>query len=223
MAMKKLTVFGFVASFTWIAFFAVILWLKADAAADLDLNEWGDFLAGATAPLALMWIVIGYFLQGEELRLNTDALKLQQQELKNQVAETAILAANSERQAAAAEQMVSATLEDKRRAALKELADALPIFRSVGGTQTGARLRTTIRNAGATISELSAISENKGVTVEIVPKAVFESGTEGKLKIEGATAFPLAFTISFTDRLGRKHTKRYEMSLPHQLHETPAV
>lgn len=147
--MKKLTIFGFVVSIVWAVFFVMILAFKADAVAELDLNEWGDFLAGATAPLALMWIVIGYFLQGEELRLNTEALKMQQHELKNQVGEIAILAANSERQAAAAEQMVSATIESKQWAALKELADALPIFRAFGGTQSGASLRTHIRNAGA--------------------------------------------------------------------------
>lgn len=51
-------------------------------AADLTLNEWGDFIAGAFAPLAFFWLVVGYFQQGEELGQNTQALRLQAQELK---------------------------------------------------------------------------------------------------------------------------------------------
>lgn len=220
--MKKLKYFGFIGSFAWLGTFALILLFKADDLSRLTLNEWGDFLSGVTAPLALMWVVIGYFLQGEELRLNTEALKSQQQELKNQVAETAVLAANSERQAVAAEQMASATLEEKQRIAIKEIADSLPIFRPVDGTQSGASLRTKIRNAGATVSALTTTAENSAITVTITPKDVFEGGAEGKLRIEGATAFPLFFTISFTDKYGRSHTKRYEMLRPHQLREIPS-
>lgn len=37
----------------------------------------GSFLEGAFAPLAFLWLVIGYFLQKKELRQNTDAMKMQ--------------------------------------------------------------------------------------------------------------------------------------------------
>ena len=80
--MKKLTVVGFSLSGLWIlgAFFlAIVLW---DTSKDMSLNEWGDFLAGSVAPLALLWLVIGYFQQGEELRFNTETLRLQQEELR---------------------------------------------------------------------------------------------------------------------------------------------
>jgi len=48
----------------------------------LTPNEFGDFLAGAFGPLALAWLVFGYFQQGIELRQNTRALNLQAEELK---------------------------------------------------------------------------------------------------------------------------------------------
>lgn len=51
------------------------------------LNEWGDYLAGAFSPLAFLWLIMGYKQQGEELKQNTDALRLQAQELQNSVAE----------------------------------------------------------------------------------------------------------------------------------------
>ncbi|WP_342063901.1 hypothetical protein Q7574_08360 [Acinetobacter pittii] len=55
--------------------------------AKLKLNEKGDFLAGALSPLGFLWLVFGYIQQGQELKLNTEALKIQAEELKNAVYE----------------------------------------------------------------------------------------------------------------------------------------
>ena len=52
-----------------------------------NLNEFGDFIAGAFAPLAFFWLVRGYYQQGKELQQNTEALNLQAQELQNSVQE----------------------------------------------------------------------------------------------------------------------------------------
>jgi hypothetical protein len=70
------------AVFTW--------WLIGDRFPTLrvmDLNEVGDFLAGAFGPLAILWLVLGFFQQGIELRQGTDALRLQAKELNNSVAQ----------------------------------------------------------------------------------------------------------------------------------------
>lgn len=45
-------------------------------------DELGGFLEGSFAPLAFLWLVIGYFLQREELRQNTDALRAQAKEIQ---------------------------------------------------------------------------------------------------------------------------------------------
>lgn len=65
-----------------------------DSFRTMSPNEVGDLLAGIAGPLAFMWLVYGYFLQGiaikqqaEELRQNTLALKLQHQALVAQVVE----------------------------------------------------------------------------------------------------------------------------------------
>ena len=47
---------------------------------ELQPNEVGDFLAGIFAPIALCWIVLGYYQQAKELRENTDALRKQGEE-----------------------------------------------------------------------------------------------------------------------------------------------
>lgn len=56
---------------------------------ELKLNEKGDFLAGVFSPLAFLWLVYGYLQQGQELKQNTEALRLQAVELKNSVAQQA--------------------------------------------------------------------------------------------------------------------------------------
>ncbi len=43
----------------------------------LRVEHMGSFLEGAFAPLAFLWLVIGYFLQKNELRQNTEAMKMQ--------------------------------------------------------------------------------------------------------------------------------------------------
>lgn len=51
----------------------------------LSSNELGDFLAGTFAPLAFLYLYLGYKNQGEELKQNTEALRLQAIELSNSV------------------------------------------------------------------------------------------------------------------------------------------
>lgn len=219
--MKYLTRIGFGITAVWLTAFVGALIAKLDSVGALDLNEWGDFLAGFTAPLALIWIVIGYFLQGEELRLNTEALKAQQEELKRQVAETAILAANSDRQAKAAEQMAFISRDESERSRLKELADAQPVFRASGGQQTGGRVDTDITNSGATITNITVSTKEPGIHIEFTPTDVLEERAQGRLQIHGASRFPLIFSMAYTDRLGKSHVKHFDMLRPHVLSERP--
>lgn len=48
----------------------------------INLNEFGDFIAGTFAPLAFFWLVRGFYQQGKGLEQNSDALKMQATELE---------------------------------------------------------------------------------------------------------------------------------------------
>lgn len=59
-------------------------WYKFTA---LEPNEWGDFFAGVFAPLAFLWLVLGFFLQSKELRESKIALLAQATASKEQAKE----------------------------------------------------------------------------------------------------------------------------------------
>ena len=72
---------GLVATVVWIVFCVLAAWGDVVAAgitktgAALTLNEWGDFIAGTVAPVAFFWLILGYMQQGDELAMNTAALR----------------------------------------------------------------------------------------------------------------------------------------------------
>jgi hypothetical protein len=78
---------------TWIYLLCIVFYfcwfyiLNFDSLVIISPNELGDTLAGIFAPLAFFWLVFGYYQQGEELKQNTEALKLQAVELENLVME----------------------------------------------------------------------------------------------------------------------------------------
>ena len=78
---------GWAATVLWTLLWGFLLKLKWSDAASMTFNEWGDFFAGVSAPLAFLWLVIGYFQQGEELGQNTKALEQQEEALRLQVKE----------------------------------------------------------------------------------------------------------------------------------------
>lgn len=82
---NRLTTYGVAVSTAWMLVATTIYcnsWTE-----QLQPNAWGDFIAGMSAPLAFMWLVLGFFQQGIELRQNTEALTMQGRELQLQVRE----------------------------------------------------------------------------------------------------------------------------------------
>lgn len=69
--------FGLVVTFVWIGggLLFVISSVGADPDQSLTLGVIGNFLEGAFAPLAFLWLVLGLFMQQRELANNTEVLK----------------------------------------------------------------------------------------------------------------------------------------------------
>jgi hypothetical protein len=87
---KLASALGAVASLLWLVAASYAAFRQLQAPEALPLNAWGDFVAGATAPLAFFWLVLGY-LQ------NTKALREQERALQRQLIESSRIHASLER------------------------------------------------------------------------------------------------------------------------------
>lgn len=77
---------GFIVTSIWMVGI-LLLWILGDLKKPTSLNELGDFLAGAFAPIAFLWLVLGYKQQGKQLEQNTQALEQQEKALHLQIDE----------------------------------------------------------------------------------------------------------------------------------------
>lgn len=95
---RKLGWVGAVATTVYLVVLCILVWGRLPKLFEMELNTVGDFLAGAFGPLAILWLVLGFFQQGIELRQNSDALLLQARELQNSVTQQAELASTAKAQ-----------------------------------------------------------------------------------------------------------------------------
>ncbi|MFY1712892.1 hypothetical protein J3366_15505 [Tritonibacter mobilis] len=83
--MTKMEIFGVLVTIAYLLGVAAFLLCRLAELRQLELNEIGDFLAGSLGPLAIFWLVLGFFQQGAELRNSIQSLDLQTKELKQSV------------------------------------------------------------------------------------------------------------------------------------------
>ena len=89
----------------------------------LPADELGNFLEGAFAPLAFLWLVIGYFLQQKELQQNTKALQAQAIEI-HRSAEQAVIQS---------QKMIESEVHAKQNTFLQIVASVRSQLGSIGG------------------------------------------------------------------------------------------
>lgn len=75
----------------------------------LNPNEIGDLVAGIGSILAFLWLIFGYFQQGQELKENTIALQGQEKQLLEQAKQTKELARFAKAQSEAMNALAQAT------------------------------------------------------------------------------------------------------------------
>lgn len=119
------------ANIGWIAF------------ATQPLENLGNFLEGAFAPLAFLWLVIGYFLQQKELEQNTAALRAQANEIHRTAEQAVIQSQNLAASELHQRQETFLRIADSVRAQLGSIAGLLYIS-SQGGTGTNTATQTEI-------------------------------------------------------------------------------
>jgi hypothetical protein len=147
-----LFLFGVAATVVWLATGIYLMVVRGDHSNLPKPNEWGDIFAGLAAPVAFLWLVLGFLQQGRELQLSTKALELQVTELKNSVEQQQELVKVTREQLAANVAEIERTRQDEIRA-------AAPFFSlSTTGYSSGSdgiRHDLVLVNTGATATELN--------------------------------------------------------------------
>ena len=204
--MKQHTKIGLGVTAAWGFICAGLLIWRLEDVRVMTLNEWGDFLAGLAAPIALLWVVIGYFQHGEEIRLNTKVLKLQQEELRRQVEETATL---------------RGTRRGKRRqlrivrfTKLWQPNRTLPRREASSGGSSPYDCVLNLVNRGATATEIKLHSEGPH-ELAFSPLARWETDHRSELPLRLAQGeeleYLIRFRLEYTDRLHEKRTIECEL------------
>ena len=204
---------GAVVSLAWICIMvgvAVYNWSIAQA---MKPNEWGDFFAGFFAPLAFLWLVLGYLQQGDELQLSTKVLQLQAEELKNSVEQQRELVEvtrqqlNGEREALHLE-----------RLARQEAAKPLFVISNRGSSFSGgtSSFNVTIANAGNTVTQVVGLLDGVGTSpIKLIDNPMFVRLGQESATLSLPTPFPDApaiLSISYLDAYGQPGRCRYSVT-----------
>ena len=186
--------FGVCATAGWLIAGVVIFGFAGDWSQSLKPNEWGDVFAGLFAPVAFLWLVLGFVQQGQELQLSTKALMLQVDELKNAVKHQSELVEVSREQVNASRRQEALAMEQERRAAQPHL-----VLVQAGSSRTGNQIqyKFQLRNAGATAVEVAVHAEER-----IVYRIATLSRDEEKrfdVPFHPLPERPVRFSIRFCD------------------------
>ena len=189
--MTTLTKTGFWLTGTWVLLASLLFYFHLEEALTMPLNAWGGFFAGTTAPLALLWLVIGYFQ-------NTEALKAQQKELNLQTA--------------AIEQIAHVAISDHEQARRK----AQPLLTYAGGSSGSSKnpaYMNVMKMGGGAYNSLLGDEPPNGLHLSPPPR--WESqGDILRLTFNipmGDDFFPFQFSFLYTDCFEHRYEARYEI------------
>ena len=218
--MNKRTLYGTAGTVLWLLVAAALAWSQREAWPCMSLNEWGDFFAGVVAPLAFLWLIIGYLQQGDEVRSNTETLQRQQAALERQVDETAALERRAAEQVKVATERLELARQEAERLRAIDKARTQPVFGFVSGSGTGVTWEMEFRNSGGPAYDLQISIDPPSGSVRITPDFVDRGGV-GKIIVSDVTTFPRTLIVSYVDQYGESGTLRLVLPGPGTFHQGP--
>lgn len=158
--MNKRSWFGVIATAIYLIGLTVFIYLNWTSFRSLEPNLWGDFIAGILGPLAIFWLILGYFQQGDELRNSVKALTLQAKELNQAVEQQSAMVEISEKQ----HELNVRTREDEFT---QRLSASLPYVKLYNRGNTsgslGRRYKFGIENLGANAFNVKVLAEDSSL------------------------------------------------------------
>lgn len=190
----------------------------------MPLNELGDFLAGAFGPVAFLWLVIGYFQQQKELRLNTEALTLQHEELKKSVEQQQKMAFEASKQSESSLELLELQKDQVRREAEPHVILSRPEVSGPNSSNQGEQLvfRAEITLERSDIFNISFQAqkdeEDDQPTKVSLESTALQNGS--KLRVQWnrthtAAAMSHCIHLTYRDGRNREFTKRFRIRNQH--------
>lgn len=198
----------------WFGVIVSVLWIVGMVALAMtqkrpeELNAWGDFFAGFFAPLAFLWLVLGYLQQGEELRQSTEALKLQAAELKNSVEQQSHLVAVSREQVQQELRALEEERERRRDAARPKFIPQPGMTMINGGI---ASHDMTVTNVGNTGTRVRLTLDPPVGTQSEYTRPVFRSGETMEMTVSLVSASAAVATLTYLDADGVPGSVRFTL------------
>lgn len=184
----------------WVGGAAAIILVQSDAFIRMPPNEWGDFFAGVFSPIALLWLVLGYFQQGKELRLQVE-------ELRRSVEQQKELA-----QATKSEVEVSRKLQISQEE--RERREAQPRFVITQRGPFSSKTETIwfhLTNRGAHVDDIS-ISSSSGVCKPGFVGTMEHGGNfQVDVKVTPGMLHEIPIKISYRDSIGNEFAQEFNL------------
>lgn len=208
---------GGLLTLVWLGLLVTFVCLRWDKVLDLEPNAVGDFLAGAFAPLAFLWLVLGFFQQGIELRNSGEALWLQGEELRNSVQQQQQLVETTREQLAFERDQASRQKQDLLRR-------VQPAFRlNYEGVHQNhdqaVAHQFKLSNTGKECFDMTLLIESSGET-PVVQAGLFEKDVlatgafcRAQVWCDRNFADQLVAIVTYRDELNNHQVKKFPISI----------
>lgn len=195
-----------------------------DAFRKMSPNEVGDLLAGVAGPVAFIWLVYGYFLQGiairqqaEELQQNTAALKLQEESLRAQVSELNASVEQQKDLAITSRKQLEAALDSLAHEKQRITQENSPNFVFSKGTISEGYgdiffCFLIMKNIGKTATNITLFSSKE--ISDITPKDIPSLSNGDECTLQWRQSIPIAdqdhiISIKYEDAFGREGEQKF--------------
>jgi hypothetical protein len=204
---KKLFLWGVWASIGYGGALAIYAVSTLPEMLAMSPDRFATFLSGVFAPLAFLWLVLGFRQQGDELQNSARALWLQGEELRNSVEQQRQLVEVSREHLIADREQVARQDDVADQAAQPNLTIV-----SSGGMYSGPErtLGVKILSAGPSSSDVRLYSGGSEVGRLPILNAGGEIGTQRRYASPDEVE-PLDITIEYTDRRGNRRAQRFNV------------
>ncbi|MEO6214984.1 MAG: hypothetical protein ABIO86_03045 [Sphingomonas sp.] len=201
----KLFVRGMAVSVAYVMALLIYAWLMRKAMLEMKPDQFATFLSGVFAPLAFLWLVLGFRQQGDELQNSARALWLQGEELRNSVEQQRQLVEVSREQLAFEAGERRRAEEEAERAAQPRL--HMP---RTGGSYSGPlqTLKLAVTSGGPACSDVRVfVDGNEKVLTAILSEGERMVTAQSYGRPEDVE--PLMVEVEYTDIRGNRRAQRF--------------